>query len=102
MPIRRFFTTNPGHNTDRKGCIPPAHIYITMQYTIVLEPGEGGYTARCVEIPGAVCKGANKGEALARLKNEIGQVQQAQYEELHRTIQSVTSEIIKIDVADAA
>ena len=101
MPIRRF-TTNPGHNTYRKGCIPPTRIYITMQYTIVLEPDEGGYTARCGEIPGAECRGANKGEALTRLRDEIGQVQQVQYEELHRTIQSVTSEIIKIDVADAA
>jgi predicted RNase H-like HicB family nuclease len=73
-----------------------------MQYTIVLEPDERGYTARCVEIPGAVCRGANKGEALAQLRDEIGQVQQIQYEELQRTIQSLTSEIIRIEVADAA
>jgi predicted RNase H-like HicB family nuclease len=74
-----------------------------MQYTIVLDPDDcGGFTARCVEIPGTVCSGANKSEALARLKDAIEQVQQAQYEELHRTIQSVTSEIIKIDVADTA
>ncbi|WP_292423229.1 type II toxin-antitoxin system HicB family antitoxin [Methanoregula sp.] len=74
-----------------------------MQYTIVLEPSdEGGFTARCVEIPGPVCQGANKGEALARLKEAIGEVQQAWEADLHRTIQSLSSEIIRIDVADAA
>jgi predicted RNase H-like HicB family nuclease len=74
-----------------------------MQYTIVLDPDEcGGFTARCVEIPGTVCLGANKSEALARLRDAIERVQQAQHEELHQTIQSVTSEIIKIEVADTA
>ncbi|HNX17423.1 MAG TPA: type II toxin-antitoxin system HicB family antitoxin [Methanoregula sp.] len=74
-----------------------------MQYTIVLEPGaEGGFAARCVEIPGIVCEGANKGEALDRLKEAIGQVQEEQKADLHRTIQSLSSEIIKIEMADAA
>ncbi|MFA6364317.1 type II toxin-antitoxin system HicB family antitoxin [Methanoregula sp.] len=74
-----------------------------MQYTIVLEPNEeGGFAARCVEIPGPVCQGANKGEALARLKVAIGEVQQAWAADLHRTIQSLSSEIIRIKVADAA
>jgi len=74
-----------------------------MQYTIVLEPNDcGGFASRCVEIPGIVCEGANKGEALNRLREAIGQVQQAQQADLHRTIQSLSSEIIKIDVADAA
>lgn len=74
-----------------------------MQYTIVLDPdGCGGFTARCVEIPGTVCLGANKGEALVRLRDAIKRVQQARYEELQWMIQSVTSEIIKIDVADTA
>jgi predicted RNase H-like HicB family nuclease len=74
-----------------------------MQYTIVLETNEeGGFAARCVEIPGTVYQGANKGEALARLKEAIGQVQQARQADLHRTIQSLSSEIIRIEVADAA
>lgn len=74
-----------------------------MQYTIVLEPGEdGGFAARCVEIPGIVCEGASKGEALDRLKEAIGQVQEAQKADLHKTIQSLSSEIIKIEMADAA
>jgi predicted RNase H-like HicB family nuclease len=73
-----------------------------MQYTTVLGPNdEGGFTARCVEIPGTICQGANKGEALARLKEAIKRVQQAQHADLHRTIRSLSYEIIKIDVADA-
>ena len=74
-----------------------------MQYTIVFEPNdEGGFTARCVEIPGTVCKGADKGEALAHLKSAIGQVQQAWQADLHRTIESLSSEIIRIDLSEAA
>ena len=78
-------------------------IYEIMQYTIVFEPNEeGGFTARCVEIPGTICQGADKGEALARLKVAIGRMQQAWQADLHRTIQSLSSDIIRIDVADAA
>jgi len=74
-----------------------------MQYTIVLEPGDGcGFAARCVELPGTVCFGADKNEALARLREAIGQVQMAWEADVHRTIQSLSSEIIRIEVADAA
>jgi predicted RNase H-like HicB family nuclease len=74
-----------------------------MQYTVVLEAWEaGGYTARCVEIPKAICWGENKGEALARLKDIIGMVREVQQEDLQKTIQSVHAEIIKIDMADSA
>jgi predicted RNase H-like HicB family nuclease len=74
-----------------------------MQYTVVLEAWEaGGYTARCVEIPTAICWGENKGEALARLKDIIGMVREVQQEDLQKTIQSVHAEIIKIDMADSA
>lgn len=74
-----------------------------MQYTIVFDPiADGGFFARCVELPGTICQGANKAEALARLKEAIRRVLQAQNEDLHRTIRSLSSEIIKIDVAEAA
>ncbi|MGB8309427.1 MAG: type II toxin-antitoxin system HicB family antitoxin [Methanoregula sp.] len=74
-----------------------------MQYTIVFEPDdEGGFTARCVEIPGTVCKGADKGEALAHLKEVISEVQQAWQADLHRMITSLSSDIIRIDVAETA
>ncbi|HVP96822.1 type II toxin-antitoxin system HicB family antitoxin [Methanoregula sp.] len=73
-----------------------------MQYTIVLEPGDGGgFAARCVELPGTVCHGADKSEALTRLRAAIGQVQLAWEADLHQTIQSLSSEIIRIEVAEA-
>ncbi len=74
-----------------------------MQYTIVLEPGErDGYTARCVEVPGAVGYGQTKGEAISRIREAIALVQKTRSEELHDVITAVRSEVIKIEVADAA
>ena len=74
-----------------------------MQYTIVFEPNDGrGFTARCVEIPGTVCEGVDKADALARLRKAIGQMQLEWQADLRRTIQSLSSEIIRIDVAEAA
>ena len=78
------------------------NIYV-MQYTIVLGPQDtGGFTARCVEIPGAVTLGVNKGEALANIKEAIELVREAQYEELQSTIHDIHSEIITINVNDVA
>jgi len=74
-----------------------------MQYTIVLEPREaGGFTARCVEVPGAVAYGETKGDAISRIREAIAQVQKTRNEELHDVITAVRSEVIKIEVADAA
>jgi predicted RNase H-like HicB family nuclease len=43
-----------------------------MQYTVVLEPQEeGGYTAQCIEIPGAISQGETREEALANIKEAI-------------------------------
>jgi predicted RNase H-like HicB family nuclease len=74
-----------------------------MQYTIVLEPsGHDGFTARCVEVPGAFGYGATKGEALLRVREAIASVQKTRNEELHSIINTVSSEVIRIEVADAA
>ena len=74
-----------------------------MQYTIVLEPqAAGGFAARCVEIPGAVTSGVNKGEALANIKETIILAREAQYEELQATIHDIHAEIITINVTDVA
>lgn len=41
----------------------------TMKYTIILEPQEeGGFTARCVEIPGAISEGETMTEALQNVR----------------------------------
>jgi predicted RNase H-like HicB family nuclease len=74
-----------------------------MQYTIVLEPHDrGGYIARCVEVPGTVGYGETKGEAISRIREAIALVQKSRNEELHDVIHAVSSEIIRIEVADAA
>ncbi len=39
-----------------------------MKYTIILEPqDEGGYTVRCLELPGAISQGETKEEAVANI-----------------------------------
>jgi len=74
-----------------------------MQYTIVLEPGDsGGFAARCVELPGTVCHGADKKEALSRLKRAIRNVQKVWKADLHKAIRSLSSEIIRIEVVETA
>ena len=46
-----------------------------MKYTVILEPqDEGGYTVRCLELPGAISEGETKEEALANIKEAIGLV----------------------------
>lgn len=74
-----------------------------MHYTIITESHEkGGFSARCVEIPGAAGYGNTQGEALSRIREAIEAVREAQNAELHRTIAAVHSEIIRIKVADPA
>ena len=46
-----------------------------MKYTVILEPqDEGGYTVRCLELPGAISQGETKEEALTNIKEAIGLV----------------------------
>ncbi len=74
-----------------------------MHYTIITECHEmGGFTARCVEIPSARGYGSTQGEAIASIREAIEVVREAQNAELAKTIASVHSEIIKIEVADSA
>jgi predicted RNase H-like HicB family nuclease len=44
-----------------------------MKYTVVLEPqDEGGFTARCLELPGAITQGETRREAIENIKEAIG------------------------------
>lgn len=46
-----------------------------MKYTIILEKEEeGGYSAQCLELPGAVSQGETKEEALRNIKEAIALV----------------------------
>ncbi|MDG6244553.1 MAG: type II toxin-antitoxin system HicB family antitoxin [Methanolobus sp.] len=43
-----------------------------MEYTIVLETAEeGGYTARCLELPAAISEGDTSEDALENIKEAI-------------------------------
>ena len=76
---------------------------MNMQYTIILEScDDKGYIARCVEVPGIVGYGDTKGDAITRIREAIAHVQKTWNEELHDVIHAIRSEVIRIDVADAA
>lgn len=42
-----------------------------MKYTIILEKEEGGYSAQCLELPGAISQGESKEEAIENIKVAI-------------------------------
>jgi predicted RNase H-like HicB family nuclease len=69
-----------------------------MKYTVILEPqDEGGYTVRCLELPGAISQGETKEEALANIKEAIGLVIDVLSQDL--MVRS-NAEILKVELAD--
>jgi predicted RNase H-like HicB family nuclease len=69
-----------------------------MKYTVILEPqDEGGYTVRCLELPGAISQGETKVEALANIKEAIGLVIEVLSQDL--MVRS-NAEILKVELAD--
>ncbi len=69
-----------------------------MKYTVVLEPQEeGGYTVRCLELPGAISQGETREVALLNIKEAIGLV----LEVLSRELSILeNAEILKVELAD--
>jgi predicted RNase H-like HicB family nuclease len=69
-----------------------------MKYAVILEPQEeGGYTVRCLELPGAISQGETREEALANIKEAIGLVLEVMSQDL--TAPS-NAEILKVELAD--
>jgi len=69
-----------------------------MKYTVILEPqDEGGYTVRCLELPGAISQGETKEEALANIKEAIGLVIEVLSQDL---VVRSNAEILKVELAD--
>ena len=69
-----------------------------MKYTVILEPqDEGGYTVRCLELPGAISQGETKEEALANIMEAIGLVIEVLSQDL---MLCSNSEILKVELAD--
>lgn len=53
-----------------------------MKYTILLEKQkEGGYTAQCLEVPGAISQGETKEETLKNVKDALALVLEVLKEE---------------------
>jgi predicted RNase H-like HicB family nuclease len=43
------------------------------KFTVILrEEPEGGYSAQCLELPGAVSQGENRKQALANIREAVG------------------------------
>jgi predicted RNase H-like HicB family nuclease len=71
-----------------------------MKYTVILEPQEeGGFTARCVEIPGAISQGETKTEALENVKEAIGLILEVLREDLESQSRG-KAEVFKVELAD--
>ncbi len=69
-----------------------------MKYTIILEKEkEGGYSAQCLELPGAISQGETKDEALENIKLAIELVLEALNQEAKRL--SETVEISKVELS---
>jgi predicted RNase H-like HicB family nuclease len=47
-------------------------VEIKGKFTVILrEEAEGGYSAQCIELPGAISQGESRKEALANIKEAI-------------------------------
>lgn len=69
-----------------------------MKYTVILEPQEeGGFTARCLELPGAISQGETKEEALENIKEAIELVLEVLREDLNRC---ENAQVLKVELAD--
>jgi predicted RNase H-like HicB family nuclease len=71
-----------------------------MIYTVILEPQEeGGFTARCVELPGAISEGETKAEALENIKEALALVLEVLREDLESQSRG-KAEVLKVELAD--
>ncbi len=71
-----------------------------MKYSVILEPQEeGGYTVRCLELPGAISQGETKTEALENIKEAITLILEVLREDLESRNHS-KSEILKVELAE--
>ncbi len=68
-----------------------------MKYTILLqEQKDGGFTAQCLEVPGAISQGETKEEALTNIKEALELVLEVIEAEASEV--SKKTEIVKVDL----
>jgi predicted RNase H-like HicB family nuclease len=71
-----------------------------MQFTVILGPQEeGGYTVRCLELPGAISEGDTKAKALENIKDAIELILEVLREDL-KDCRYSNAEIHKVELAD--
>jgi predicted RNase H-like HicB family nuclease len=71
-----------------------------MKYTIVLEPQEeGGFTARCLELPGAITQGETRREAIENIKEAIGLILEVLREDME-SLNRANAEVFQVELAD--
>jgi len=57
----------------------------SRKFTVILrEESEGGYSAQCIELPGAISQGENRKQATANIREAIEGYLEAFPEELNR------------------
>ncbi len=72
-----------------------------MKFTAVFYPEDaGGFSVRCVEIPGAISQGESREEALTNVKEAIGLILDVRRDELHT--ESPRHEIHLVEVDEVA
>lgn len=55
-----------------------------MRFTIALEPDDGRFVARCVEIPGTLCEATTAEEAIAEVRAAVRLMVRTRREEARR------------------
>ncbi|MDD4447631.1 MAG: type II toxin-antitoxin system HicB family antitoxin [Methanothrix sp.] len=71
-----------------------------MKYTVVLEPqDEGGFTVRCLELPGAITQGESRKEAIENIKEAIGLILEVLREDME-SLNRTNAEVFQVELAD--
>jgi len=55
-----------------------------LKFTVILREAEGGYSAQCIEFPGAISQGENREQAIANIREAIEGYLEAFPEELNQ------------------
>lgn len=70
-----------------------------MMYTIILEKEEeGGYSAQCLELPGAISQGESKEEALNNIREAIEAVLEVLNQEVEKLREVVEISAVEVSV----
>lgn len=70
-----------------------------MRYTIILEKEEeGGYSAQCLELPGAISQGESKEEALNNIREAIEAVLEVLNQEVEKLREVVEISAVEVRV----